>query len=460
MPNNDWNFGSSSNDGFDSWDVTPQVSPEQQRTAPDINRGFQPEPTEVQKLKGPWYWPLTIVAFLIVGGLSFLMAYLTKDVEERNPWLMGLIFSVPMAAMFLGSLLLEYRTCAMTPSYLRKSQAIIAVVAVLATLCVGALCDLIYLQSFVVPVKQQTVFVLDKSRSMMDDEYYGYRNTEMITAMEKIIPSMNQNEEVGLVLFGSNVSNQLPIAPLSKNQHGDAILTMIRNTTPSGGTNFKDALQCAIDMVVARGSNQPTQIIFLTDGESSLASETILSMKDQCQALNITIHGVAFSADGKLTSIQTLIGATGGKTVQANDMNQLVEVMVVLTKNDNDLLRSQDHEANLITGIMFGLEGIVIGVGLWLMLSVHGQRRAQMIISPIMGMMGFVLLKYMGFHAELEYWWAIEGAAFTLLGIVFMTKNRLLGNEGDMPQDQQNQGQQQQQPQKPKEELNLPDLDF
>lgn len=445
MTDNDWGFGTTGGDSGE-WSFAPQESPEQKKTSADINRGFQPEAQGVKKINGPWYWPLTIVAFLIVGGLSCLMAYLTRDIPERGPWLMGLIFAVPMAAMFLASLLLEHRTCAMTPSYLRRSQSLIAIAAVLATFCVGTLCDWIYLHSFVVPVKHQTVFVLDKSGSM-----YGSGNAEMVSAMERVIPSMNQSEEVGLVLFDHSVLGQKKIAPLSEKGHAGALLSMIKNTPTSGGTDFTVALNCALDLISARAGNAPTQIIFLTDGGDPGFASAVRAVKARCDAMNVVVHGVAFSYNGKLDVMEGLIRTTGGQTVRADDMEQLVAVMAILTTHDDDLLRSQDGEANLMTGIMFGLEGVVIGLGLWLMLSVHGQLRAQMIISPVMGMLGFLLLKYAGFHAGMNDWWIIEGAAFTLLGVVFMTQNRLLKRTGDQPQNPQ---------QQPSQQPDVPDIDF
>ena len=449
MTNNDWGVGTRSS-GNDSWDFVPQEMPEQKKNSDNINSGFQPEAQGVQKLRGPWYWPLTIVAFVIVGGLSFLMAYLTKDIPERGEWLMGLIFAVPMAAMFLASLLLEHRTCAMTPSYLRKSQCLIALAAVVATFGVGTLCDWIYLHGFVVPLKYQTVFVLDKSGSMSGDG-----NRQMIKAMERVIPSMDQREEVGLVLFDHSVLREKGIARLSENNHSAELLGMIKNTPTSGGTDFAVALNRALDLISARASNAPTQIIFLTDGGDSDFVSAVNNVKARCAAMNVVVHGVAFSYDGKLDVMEDLILTTGGQTVRANDMEQLVAVMAVLTTHDDDLLRSQDGEANLMTGIMLILEGLVIGLGMWLMLSVHGQLRVQMIISPLMGAAGLVLLKYVGFNAELDYWWIIEGAAFTLLGIVFMTKNRLLNQPQNQPKEQQNQPGQQSQPQP-----EVPDFDF
>lgn len=453
MANGDWDLNTTDDSG---WDFVPSETPEQKKTSANINSGFQPEARGVQKLRGPWYWPLTIMAFMIVGGLSFLMAYLTKDIPDRNPLLMGLIFAVPMAAMFLASLLLEHRTCAMTPSFLRKTQAIIALGAVVATFGVGTLCDWIYLHGFVVPLKYQTVFVLDKSGSME-----GGRNAEMIQAMERIIPSMDQREEVGLVLFDHTVLKQKSIDRLSDNGHAEALLSMIRNTPTSGGTDFSNAIDCALDLISARASDAPTQIIFLTDGGDLDFATAVNAVQARCAAMNVVVHGVAFSSNGKLDVMESLIQATGGQTVRANDMEQLVAVMVVLTTHDDDLLRSQDGKANLMTGIMLILEGLVIGLGMWLMLSVHGQFRAQAIISPLMGVAGFILLKYVGFTAEMDSWWIVEGAAFTMLGVVFMTKNRLLAQDGHAHSDGQNPPSQQGQPsQEQQPQANVPDFDF
>ena len=39
--------------------------------------------------------------------------------------------------------------------------------------------------------------------------------------------------------------------------------------------------------------------------------------------------------------------------------------------------------------------------------------------------LALVLLKFLGFDAEAPWWWMVEGAAFSLLGLVFMTKNRV-----------------------------------
>lgn len=460
MSNNDWNLNTSNDDFSAMWD-SPVPEAKEGPKGRSGNDGFQPDPRKVEKVKGPWHWALTLLTFLLVGTLSFLMAFLTKAVEERSPLLMGLIFAVPMAAMFLASLLMEYRTSAMTPSFLRKTQAIIAAVAVLATFCVGVLCDWIYLYGFVEPIERKTVFVLDKSASMTRDN----RNESMARAMDEIINAMDDTEEVGLILFHDSVCKEMPIEPLSVNAQS------IRNTitrTPAdgGGTSFYVGMTGALKLfedkmrAEAAAGNGPddedeviSQIIFLTDGENPLFVNVAEGVKTRCLTMGVTVHGIAFSSDGKLDAMQSLISATGGTIVKAENADELMEVMYKLTKQDADLLRSQNGSANLMSGIMLVLEGLVIGLGLWLMLSVHGQFRVQAILSPLLGVISLALLKFAGFHAEMEIWWIIEGIAFTLLGLVFMTKNRLL-NQAESQKPEKT-------PAKPPEPpVQIPDFDF
>ena len=459
MTNDDWGLGASNENHSTGWDL-PVPQTQAQSRENNVNSGFQPEAKRVEKLRGPWHWGLTLLALLIVGGLSFLMAYLTKDIEKRPALLMGLIFAVPMAAMFLASLLLECRTCAMTPSFLRRTQAIIALVAVAATFCVGTLCDWIYLERYATKSEYRTVFVLDKSSSMGNG--VGSNNEKLIQAMERVLGNMSPTEEVGLVLFGTDVLNYSAIRLLGDGDHRASLMQTIRTTAPSGMTNFTAALDKAISLIDSHRSSHTSdvqyRIIFLTDGADTEGIwNHINRITNTCRNRQITVHGVAFSAAGVLDTLNTLIQTTGGKIVRADDMEQLIEVMIVLTKNDADLLRSGHKDANLMTGIMLCLEGVVIGVGLWLMLSVHGQFRVQAILSPLMGAAALALLKYSGFTAEADVWWIVEGVAFSLLGVVFMTKNRLF-NRAEDAKPSQNASQTPQNPQNPS--VSIPDFDF
>lgn len=376
-----------------------------------------PKP-ETVKGGGGWHWLLTLMSLVIVGGLSFLMAFLTRNVPERPLWLMGLIFVVPMAAMFFSNLFVEFSTSAMTPRFVRGGQMVVAVVATAATFAVGCLCDMIYLNSFVEPVRESTVFVLDKSGSMYS------RDGAMVTAVVESLDGMNDNTQVGLVLFDHDVLASMDVRALGEGNHRETLRQKVRNTSTSGGTNFYTAITDALNMIESHGTDQPTQIIFLTDGEDSSFRIHVDDVAARCSALNVKVNAVALAVSG-VGHMQSVVDQTGGKTVQVSNTSELTGVMTGLAIKDHDMLRSGDTMAKVMSGVMLVLEGVTIGLGLWLMLSVRGQFRVQIILSPLMGVLALVLLKFLGFDAEAPWWWMVEGAAFSLLGLVFMTKNRV-----------------------------------
>ena len=114
------------------------------------------------------------------------------------------------------------------------------------------------------------------------------------------------------------------------------------------------------------------------------------------------------------------------------DWNQYYHDLKISGAVDFDLIRVSDPEANLICGIMLGLEGLAIGFCLMLLFSVVGQKRIQPLISTVMACAAFVLLKIIGPGVgpvdgapKIDFpQWILEGIAFSLLGVVFMARNR------------------------------------
>lgn len=370
---------------------------------------------------GGWHWVLTLMSLLIVSGLSFLMAYLTKDVTNRPVWMMGLIFAVPMAAMFFSNLLVESQTQAMTPSYVRRSQLLVAILATVGTFLIGSMCDLVYLTQFSDRnTSADTVFVLDKSDSM---GWYG-ENEKMIAAVEECLEQMDQSANVGVVLFDAAVMDVVPVGPLSSPTHYNRVLSAV-NAPLGGGTAFEQPLTEAFNAIEAFGSGKPIQIIFLTDGGAAYSESTLRRHIGLSERLNVTVNAVNLGASANVGGVKDLTDATGGTVVNADDAATLVEVFNAWTFRDGDMLRANETMANVMTGVMFILEGVVIGVGLWLMLSVRGQFRVQTILSPVMGVAALVLIKFSGFTSDMADWWMLEGVAFSLLGVVFMVKNRV-----------------------------------
>lgn len=390
-------------------------------TSPETPESGVPAGNGVSAGGGGWHWVLTLMSLLIVSGLSFLMAWLTKDVANRPVWMMGLVFAVPMAAMFFSNLLVEYQTSAMTPSYVRKSQLLVAVIAVAGTFLIGSMCDLVYLTQFSDRnTSADTVFVLDKSDSMGWFE----RNEQMVAATEECLEQMGRRTNVGVVIFDFGIMKVVPVGELSDAAHYDQVVAAV-NLSLGLGTAFEQPLEEAFNVIEDFGSGKPIQIIFLTDGDASYSEATLQRHIDLSERLHVTVHAVNLGSTADLGGVATLVSATGGTVVRADDAATLVEVFSAWTFRDGDMLRANETMANVMTGVMFLLEGLAIGLGLWLMLSVRGQFRVQTIFSPVMGLAAMTLLKFSGFTADMDGWWMLEGVAFSLLGLVFMVRNRV-----------------------------------
>lgn len=494
MANNDWGFGSDnssfSNDSFgfeaapaskgnkkgstassNEWSMLTTPQPVQAEKGVNLNSGFQPESRKREKIKGPWYWPLTLLCLFVVAALSFGMVYLTKDVfPQRNVWLIGLHFLVPLAAMLFSTLYLEHRTGAMTPNGSRKKQLFIILAAVAMTFTVGCVSDLLYIQGHVkkLPKQEQKittvqsnniVFLLDKSTSLTTSQ-----DAESQKAILSIIDTMPDDACVGIVLFHHEIYESLPIFPLTP-AFRSQIKTVLSRPL-SGGTNFELPLRAAWQMFDQNppNNNYSNSIIMITDGTEPLSNaDHVLATATR---YGIPISTISVSNTYIRDDLKQVVTSTGGTFCTTSSYDELasqieevaqvtVEEIVVVVPEDRDLLRSTHPTAVTISGIMLLLEGIVLGLCMWLMFSVHGQFRTQAILSPLMAVAAFVLVKLGPFLNWYSYHWLIEGAAFTLFGIVFMRKNRNLKEEpqNDKPGNPQ-------QNQQPQQSQSAPTSDF
>ncbi|MGN1019302.1 MAG: vWA domain-containing protein [Aristaeellaceae bacterium] len=418
-------------DSFDNWGSSSDFS-----SNPSFEDEFSPSPNNqpAPVSSGGWHWPQTLLSLLIVSGISFLFAYLTREVTNRNILLIGLSFMVPLAAMLFAALLVENSTRAMTPYYSRKAQVLVAVLGSLATFVVGCLSDAIYLaplepvyETVTVTTNQcNFIFLIDKSSSMG-----GTWNQESVQAVDDILDDLPDDVYVGLVLF----THQLPengtvfMAPMTSS-HRATLKNTIQQPT-SGGTNFDLPLKMALTLYDQANlqNSYPTRVVMVTDGESKV--ETADSLIPQFQDKGLSVSCIQLSSTMP-DMLKQIINATGGSAHSINDYSQLTTTLQQVTQQvnqlqyeiDQDLLRSRSPRAKVITLIMMLLEGLCIGISLWLMLSVKGQFRFQVILSPLMALAAFAMLKFAPLSIFNDQQWLLEGAAFTLLGVVFMRRNR------------------------------------
>ncbi len=384
---------------------------------------------------GPWYWPLTLLSALLVSVLSMLMAYLTAQIPERSPLLMGLIFMVPAGTMFFSAMLLEFKSGAMTPSYTRRNQVLVACLATVLTFACGSLCDLFYtLGGHVDAVKPNVILVVDDTGSMWDPDgkVRGRTRKEyVVESLDAMLGGMDDGYTVGMVVFDSNRIDKLNPAPLSDAQRG-LLAKRIDEYSASRdnyATMFNGALHAALDMAQVLDNGRQTRIVLLTDGEEGgvnvpqsdfLDAKKNAALQARCQETNAVIYSMSMftSVDRNLSE---LVHLTGGECAQTDEPGMILEFMQKATKADGDMLRAPVTSAAVYSGIMLILEGLIIGVCLSLMLSVQGQLRAQMLLSPLMGLLAFLLIKVITPAGEGSF--IIEGLALSLLGVVFMTRN-------------------------------------
>lgn len=74
-------------------------------------------------------------------------------------------------------------------------------------------------------------------------------------------------------------------------------------------------------------------------------------------------------------------------------------------------------DSDLYLAVMLILFGLVLGIALTLMLSLEGQLRIQLFLSPLMGLCAFLLIHYK--VVPVSNYWMI----YPLFGIVLMRRN-------------------------------------
>ena len=401
-------------------------------------------------LRGEWFFPLTILGLCLVGGLSILMCFLTRGVKDRPLWLMGLIFMVPAGAMFFSAMLLEFKTGAMTPSTSRKPQVIVAVVATLLTFMVGCVCDAIYLYGCIRNAGVNFVLAVDRGDtitwSAYDTEGSPARGEELNACAQRLVEKMPKYTDVGVITFEWDILSAHPVQKATK-KFKDALPGMLQEGGYSG-VSYYTALDAAVALAESTKNKLPTRIVLLTGGDEAVyliddngdVFDTIANQADynvktvaqeqgqqqiieRLRTANCSLYVISPKGeiDEGLANVVTQTGGLSVSIAEAETVPQFVSLVTV----DGDMLRATTTPAKVLTGVMLVLEGLVTGICMSIMLSVARQKRVQMIISPVMAILSFVMVKLLGTPADnpVGLWWLWEGLSFLPLGVIFMTSN-------------------------------------
>jgi hypothetical protein len=396
---------------------------------------FSPEPrkdTGSRPGNCGWHWPLTLLSLVLVGGLSFLMAYLTRNVPERPVWLVGLIFMVPAGALFLSAMIMEFSMGAMTPSVSRSAQVKVAAIATAATLLVGCLCDAIYLYGG---------FVGDSSDNLLFLVYEGNTsgNSPTDRAVMQVLDDLYKRSgsrvETGLFFFTAGGEGENTVIPMAAftGEHLEKMRRALINGEKETASSFGDSN--AFEMVENRQNGKRTRLIYISSGGLTYGDGHYTKTEWDRDVIRMAKAGITMYYMGNGDPDKGMVymtQQTGGAVITGFNADNVLENLQVFTKADGDMLRADTPSANILTGIMLGLEGLVFGFGLMLLLSVRGQKRFQVILSPLMAVLAFIILKVLP-PDEAFPWWIREGTAFSLFGVVFMCRNYGPRSRGTAP---------------------------
>ena len=378
---------------------------------------------------GKWNAAQTIVAFFSVTLAATAVAWLTRNVESRPSWMLACCFAVPVLTLMASVMLVEKVSNAMTPQTSRGAQMGLAAATVVVAGLVGLFCQVTNVEaqqvvSVVGTGWQDAIIVMDKSGSML-----GTRDTKATEAVRQLLAQMDDSVSVGFVAYDHQVRGSVPMGKLT-GEHKQAIMTMAQ-IEPDGGTDFSEALTAAMNMIQqAADADNHVSIIFVTDGFDGswfTADQFLADMKKE----KVTLNYIRVGDADENTEMATLAKETGGKNIQTTDIATLKEDMAKTIQETIprvvrfDALRDieKSDKAKIVMGLLLALLGILIGVTLTIMFSRQGQKRAQLLISPLMAVLAFVILTYG--KQLIPEGWLREAIAFSCFGVVVMKKNAM-----------------------------------
>lgn len=376
---------------------------------------------------GGWNVAQTVVAFFSVALAATAVAWLTRNVESRPLWMLVCCVAAPVLVLMAAVMLVEKVTSAMTPQTSRGTQMALAALTVLVAGLVGLLCQVTNVEAqqqeeqVVGEGWQDTVIVMDKSYSMS-----GKDDREATNAVIQLLSQMDDSVSVGFVAYSHEVMGSVPMGKLT-NEHKQEIMHIAQMET-DGTTDFDVALDEALNLIrQAPDVSNGVAIIFVTDGYSECrkANQFLTEMQKE----KVTLYYIRVGNADENPEMADLAAATNGKVIQTTDISALQDDMVktiqkTITKAVRfDALRDieKSDKAKLVMALLLALLGILIGLTLTILFSRQGQRRAQLLISPLMAMLAFAILAYG--KPLIPEGWMREAIAFSCFGVVVMKKN-------------------------------------
>ncbi len=172
--------------------------------------------------------------------------------------------------------------------------------------------------------------VIDRSSSMTGglraDQMRPSRISYAREAALALLEQLEDRDWVGAAAFDTETSPLANLAPLTENR--DELAARIAGLVPSGGTDFKDAVELAVRQLVA-GPAQSRHIILLTDGASIRPRSEHDPLIAELAASDVTVTSIRIGEDAEgFDLIESISSSTGGNFHHVTDSDSLPDLMI------------------------------------------------------------------------------------------------------------------------------------
>lgn len=208
-----------------------------------------------------------------------------------------------------------------------------AIVTCLVIILALSLGGLVLAEENVSTNKFNVAIVLDASGSMASTDPNGYR-FEAISQFVNLLTETGNN--VGAVIFSGDIAASQTVLPMNNQISKDETVDLVRSVPPEGWTNIGEALELAVDMLEDGDPNLPSVILFLSDGNTELATDdaTNISLEQkadaiqECREKGIAIYSVCLNANyaADISEMKQMSDATAGIFEEVNTADDLPRV--------------------------------------------------------------------------------------------------------------------------------------
>ncbi len=176
--------------------------------------------------------------------------------------------------------------------------------------------------------------LIDRSSSMS----YGIRlDQEKPSRIEyareaalALLAQLEDRDRVGAAAFDTETSLLAPLAPLAQNR--ERLRDLIGRLVPSGGTDFKDALEMAGRQLVESGASI-RHIILLSDGASIRPAREHEALIEALARSGVSVTAIRIGDDkDSFALIQSIAERTGGSFFRVVDAVSLPSLMIADTR--------------------------------------------------------------------------------------------------------------------------------